>query len=38
MDHADVDYVPTEIPDIADLIYLVQYMFQDGPDFSPCPY
>jgi hypothetical protein len=24
------------VPDIADLIYLVTYMFQDGPDLIPC--
>jgi hypothetical protein len=24
-------------PDIADLIYLVTYMFQGGPPLVPCP-
>ena len=27
----------TEVPDIADLVYLVTYMFQNGPALVPCP-
>jgi hypothetical protein len=33
----DVNGDGTCTPDIADLIYLVTYMFQDGPDLVPCP-
>jgi len=31
----DVDHNGTEVPDIADLVYMVTYMFQDGPP-PPC--
>ena len=34
---ADIDGNGTCVPDIADLVWLVTYMFQEGPALVPCP-